>query len=121
MFQRVEVKESQIFTNASMAANATSEVTFVINYPRAVAMRNYSVQAIWSAGSTPIGVLKLQATNDGTNWVDIGGSEAAVNGNTGSFMWNISDHSYDQVRLFYLRASGSGTLNAFFKGIAYEI
>lgn len=121
MFQRVEIKESQILTNGSMGGDVTSSAVVIVNYPKATAMLNYSIQAVWSAGSTPIGILKLQATNDGTNWVDVGCSNATVTGNSGSVMYSIASHAYDQVRLTYVRTSGSGTLNAYFKGVSYGI
>ena len=121
MQQRVEVKESQILTDGSMAADVASTPVIIVNYPKATAMINYSIQAVWSAGATPVGSLKLQATNDGTNWVDIACSSTEVTGNTGSVMYAIAAHSYDQVRLYYTWTSGSATLNAYFKGISYGI
>lgn len=72
----------------------------------------YSIQAVWSAGSTPVGVLKLQSSNDGSNWNDISGATANVSGDTGSAMFNVTDAYYNQVRLVYTRTSGSGTINA---------
>lgn len=88
-----------------------------------------SVQAVWSGGSSPVGDLTLEVSNDivqvslGTNpaanvsnWITYTGSTQSVSGNTGSAMYNITDMGYRWLRLKYTRTSGSGTLNAIFFG-----
>lgn len=71
----------------------------------------YSIQAIWSNGSLPVGVMSLQASNDSFNWSDIPNSSLPVTGNSDNNLFNISKHSYyNFVRLIYTRTSGDGTL-----------
>jgi hypothetical protein len=72
----------------------------------------YSIQAIWTAGSTPVGVLKLQGSNDNSNWSDISGATSNVSGNTGNSVFNASGVYYNYVRLVYTNTSGTGTLDA---------
>ena len=74
----------------------------------------YSIQAVITG--TPVGTLKLQASNDDTastptNWSDVGGSTVAVNG-AGSVMWDYNNPNYNHVRMVYTATSSSGTLNA---------
>lgn len=97
-----------VFTNASMGADATSSSQNV-NETTTIA-----VQAVWSAGSTPVGELILQTSNDNVTFTDT--DSRNVSGNTGSIMWNIDRPGYGFVRLFYDRTSGSGTLNASVNG-----
>ncbi len=86
----------------------------------------YSVQAVFTG--TPTGTLKLQISNDvvkvapGTNpsanvvnWSDYTGSSQSISA-AGNFTWNCFDVGYRWVRLVYVRASGSGTLNATYCG-----
>ena len=65
----------------SMGADITSE-----SYDISEAI-GYSVQAVWSAGSSPVGSFIIQGSNDGTNFTDIVAS--AVSGNSGSLMFNV--------------------------------
>lgn len=117
----VQVINAQIITDASMAANVTSSVVDMTHKERARAMFEYSIQAIWSSGSSPVGTLKIQASIDGSTFVDISGTVVGVTGNSGSVMWNVEGHSYKFLQLVYTRSSGSGTLNAYFNGKAHNI
>lgn len=78
----------------------------------------YSVQFAWS-GTSPVGTIKLQASNDLvpreseiSNWTDITGSTVDVTGNTGTGMLNVTSSMYSWVRAVYTKTSGTGTLNA---------
>lgn len=117
----VNVVEQQIITDGSMTGDITSSEISVTHSPRAKAIFEYCVQAVWSAGSSPLGTLKLQASIDNSNYVDISGTTVGVSGNTGSVIWNITNHSYKYLRLIYTRSSGSGTLNAYFNGKSFNI
>lgn len=69
----------------------------------------YSVQAVWSNGSTPLGNMNLQASNDGMNWSDIPNSTLPVIGNSGNNIFNTGKGAYyNFVRLSYIRTSGNG-------------
>lgn len=80
-----------------------------------------AIQAIWSAGATPVGTLKLQGSCDApvsgkgtdvTNWSDLGVT-ASVSGNTGSAILQAANMGFKWLRLVYTNTSGTGTLNAF--------
>lgn len=88
---------------------------------------SFSIQAAWT-GSTPVGTLQIQGSNDivasisnVTNWSNVGGTAgtAAVSGNAGSAMLEIPVAEYHYVRVVYTKTSGTGTINATFfsKGV----
>lgn len=67
----------------------------------------YSIQAIWSNGSSPVGTMSLQASNDGNNWSDISDSSLPVSGNSDNNLFNISKNAYyNFARLKYVWVSG---------------
>ncbi len=68
----------------------------------------YAAQAVWSG--TLVGTIKLQATIDGTTWSDVAGSSQAVTSGSGSFLWNVNGAFYDSVRVYFTRASGTGSI-----------
>jgi len=70
------------------------------------------IQAVWSAGSTPVGTLQLQGSIDGTNYFNVG-STVAVSGNSGTAYVSDANAFYLFARLIYTKTSGSGTLNAY--------
>lgn len=71
----------------------------------------YSIQAVWSNGSSPVGIMSLQASNDDLNWSDIPNSSLPVSGNSGNNIFNVSKNAYyNFVRLVYTRTSGDGIL-----------
>ncbi len=76
-----------------------------------------AIRAEW-AGSTPVGTLSLQISDDGDGWSDYTGSATTVNGD-GNFLWNLSNIGYQYVRVVYARVSGDGLLNITisFKGV----
>lgn len=88
----------------NMGANFFSLPGNVTNVP------GYSIQAIWSGGS-PVGVMSIQASNDGINWSDIPNSSLpvpAVGGETNN-IFNVSKRiNYNYARLKYVRTSGDG-------------
>lgn len=94
-----------IITAGSMATSLTSTSTEIKEY------KGYAIQAVWSAGSTPVGSTKLQVSLDNTTFTDVTGSDLAVSGNSGSNFYNVELANYPYVRLVYTRTSGSGTLN----------
>ena len=69
-----------------------------------------AVHSVWSAGSSPVGFVLIQASNDGTTYTTI--DSQAVSGNTGSLMYKASDVGYRYIRAAYSRTSGSGTLTS---------
>lgn len=71
----------------------------------------YCIQATWTNGSSPVGIMSLQASLDSENWSDIPNSSLPVASNSDNNVFNISKHAYyNFVRLKYTRTSGDGTL-----------
>lgn len=78
-----------------------------------------SFQANYSAGSSPIGTLQVQGSNDivvntgdaPTHWANIGSTVAVSGGNSGSVMAPVLNINYDWIRIVYTNTSGTGTLN----------
>lgn len=97
-----------ISTDASMGADVTSTVKDISE------CTCVAVQGVWSAGSSPVGNMILQASLDDVTYSDI--STLAVSGNSGSNLFNVDNPGYRYLRLFYDRTSGSGTLNVRISG-----
>ncbi len=89
-------------------------------------MDGYSVCIAWGTGGSPVGVLKLQASNNAfvengnlnllenssATWVDISGSSNNVT-TDGNYFWNVSDVFYRAFRIVYTRTSGTANATAF--------
>lgn len=77
-------------------------------------MDNIGVQVNWSAGSSPVGVIQVQASLDGVNFDALDfGSVINITGNSGSLLININQIPYNQIRVQYIKTSGSGTLDVY--------
>ncbi len=106
----------QIVTNGDMSGTLTINSAITDLNQQYV----YSIQAVYSG--TPVGSLKLQASNDIvtlgagggqpaiTNWTDISGSTVGISA-AGNYLWNVSNFGYRWTRLVYTQTSGTGTLN----------
>lgn len=90
------------------AANAGSNFTSVPI--RLGDLVTFSVQVTFSSG-TLNGTLKLQGSNDNSNWSDVAGSSQAVTSGA-SHLWTINNAGYDYVRVDWVNSSGTGTLSA---------
>lgn len=104
-----EVRRGQAADGGSMGADLT---TGWIEYG---ACRRLALQATWAAGSTPLGTLYIQHSNEvgieGTpTAVSVAGAELAISGNTGSGFIEITDTGASHWRAFYDRTSGDGEL-----------
>jgi len=124
MSSRPLVKPHSVITSGDMsAASITSDVTIVQQ------LSNICYSYSWT-GSTPVGTLKVQASNDysidpggvvlnaGT-WntldLEVNGSVVSsidVTGNTGNGMINIANLAAYAIRTVYTKTSGTGTLQA---------
>lgn len=110
-----------VITNGDMSTTLTSKVTVIQN----VSMVSYTVA--WT-GSSPVGVVTVQASNDYTQnadgtvrnagtWVTLPlSSTASVSGNTDSGVIDIDATAIYALRLIYTPVSGTGTLNATING-----
>lgn len=109
------IGSARVVTNASMAADVTSLITNI------QFLDNIYYQAIWSAGSTPVGVITVEVsasydptTNTAGTWDALTLPVTAnVSGNSGSISLDLNQLSMPWIRLKYTRTSGSGTLNVY--------
>lgn len=76
-------------------------------------VEHVAVHAVWT-GTSPVGNLIVQGSNDNTNFTQI--STDAVSGNSGSIMKNMPSVGYVFLRVFYDVTSGTGTLNVRISG-----
>ena len=83
----------------------------------------YSIQVVWSGGSSPSGTFTLQGSNDPgnsnlilqdsppVNWTTISNSGIVVTGTPGDILYDVTECSYRWVRLVYTYMSGSATIS----------
>lgn len=101
----------------SMAGSFTTDAVNLIS------IYAYAIQVSWTAGSTPVGTFKLQASNDAgdngsgqgvslpVNFTDVTNSFQSISGTPGSIMYDINACAYRWVRLVYTATSGSATVS----------
>ncbi|TXH13490.1 MAG: hypothetical protein E6R03_11180 [Hyphomicrobiaceae bacterium] len=71
----------------------------------------FAVEYAVTNGSSPSGTLKVQASNDGVQTNDLGGSySVAISANTTGLL-NYSGAKFRYMRVIYSRSSGGGTLD----------
>jgi hypothetical protein len=88
---------------------ASSELSIVQDVSSCVRL---CVQAVWS-GTSPVGVLHVQGSNDGIHFNDDPEvTPIAISGNSGSALVKINNCSYPWLQLSYVFTSGTGTLSA---------
>lgn len=101
------------FTNITAATNSTSQKLRYIN--------TYSVQVNTSAVSTPSGAsVKLQSSNDATNWSDIAGTSNNITA-VSNVVINVADAGYKYVRAVFSISSGSITTEVIFVGKEHNL
>jgi len=89
----------------SMASSVTSSVIDLSN------TQGLSIHAFWTG--SPSGSFQLEASDDaGAHWAVYQDSIVALPVIGNSIFWNVSEVHFDQIRLVYTAASGSGTLTA---------
>ena len=96
--------------NVAMISASNAGANFTSDPIRLGDLTTFSIQVTFSSG-TLNGTLKLQGSNDNTNWSDIGGSSQAV-ASGASHLWTINNAGYDYVRVDWVNSSGTGTLSA---------
>jgi hypothetical protein len=70
-----------------------------------------SIQAVWTGGSTPVGTLKVQFSNDGSTYVE-SATTASISGTTGSVFISLSNMSFKYAKVFLDWTSGNATISA---------
>lgn len=121
MSTRPQLPPQQVITNGNMSGTLTSLVTIV----QKISMLSYQVN--WT-GSSPVGVVNIQVSNDYStnsagavsnpgNWTTLAlSSPATVSGNTGVGYIDVPETGAYAMRIQYVPASGSGTMQAYVTG-----
>jgi hypothetical protein len=94
--------QSDYAVSKNAGADFTCDQLFTLN---SVAV---SFIAQFSGGGSPVGVLHIDGSNDGTNWASI--TTKAVNADNPYFI-EKADWIYKHARLRYVRTSGTGSAN----------
>ena len=107
MSRKNVIKSYKMFDETSMASSQTSVTVNVINLDIA------SIFFEWS-GSSPVGVLTLQARNgEGGTWYDLDmGGTMSVSGASGSHQLQLTEIFFTDLQLIYTRSSGTGSMTA---------
>jgi hypothetical protein len=98
---------TSIVSSGDMSGNITGSTTYI------GALLIGSLAISWT-GSTPVGNIAVQISNDGSVWVTQ--SIVPTGGADGQTIFNLSDIGYLYIRVNYTRTSGSGTLSASITG-----
>lgn len=69
-----------------------------------------AIQAVWTG--TPTGTLQLLISNDNIIYSVYSGSQVALAGAAGDFLWNLVSCGFNYVKLQYVFGSSNGVLNA---------
>lgn len=69
----------------------------------------YSCEVVVTAQSSLASTLKLQASNDGTNWADISTPSAVTMNANGNFIISITDYFFYYIRPVVTITAGSAT------------
>ena len=129
MAMRPEIRPYSAITNGSMVNTLTGLSTIV----QKISILSY--QFVWTAGSSPIGTVGVQVSNDfsidptgtisnagtwSTYYFLIGAgtyaTSIAVSGSTGNAIIELPTLSFYAIRPIYTRSSGTGTLNVILNG-----
>lgn len=100
-----------MLSEASLSSPHTSEITEVSNLDKA------SIHIVWS-GTSPIGTIKVESTNDDAKnpnavWREVVfNATIELSGNTGDHDLVFNELPFNAIRISYTPTSGTGTLNA---------
>ena len=121
MSSRPQFSPHAVIDAVSMGASITSEVTII----QKLSLVSYAIE--WT-GTSPIGAMSVQVSNDYTqngdgtvrdagtwNTLDLS-SATNVSGNTGNGFIDIYASGAYAIRLVYTRSSGTGTMRAIISG-----
>lgn len=101
----------KMFDSQDISGSVISAQTSVHNLDKA------SIHVVWS-GSSPVGELKVEATNDNPEnpnavWREVVFATAiTISGSSGDHDIVFNELPFNAIRLQYTSTSGSGTLNA---------
>lgn len=92
------------FTNITTSASINGQSQTISE------AKTIATQLTWSAGSTPVGYLSLDCSNDNVNWISVG--QASISGSSGTTGVNFDLPGYFYARLRMNMTSGSLTVNS---------
>ena len=100
------IKPKHLVIAGSMSGDITSDPVDVLYSD------NVGVQLVFTG--TPTGNFYVQGTIDGSTWtaLDFGTIPTAA-GAAGDHLLNMNNLPYQQIRVFYDRSSGTGTLDVY--------
>lgn len=96
------MKEIELVSAADAGSNITS---VAINLGD---LETFSIHCDFSSG-TLNGTVKLQASNDDSDYVDVSGSSQSISSGA-SHIFNVVNAAYKFVRVDWAQTSGTGTL-----------
>lgn len=98
------MKQKQIIPQSDASVSTTSNNLDLGD------LKDVSIQVTFT-GSDVVGTLKLEASNNGTDFVDVDSSSQSVTA-SGDHMWNIAVANYRWLRADWAYTSGTGTIKA---------
>jgi hypothetical protein len=103
---KMRVLATTLFSAGNAGGTITSSAVSVEH------LLNGCIQAVFSGGGSPVGSLAVEAGNDGTTFLALGGSATVAISADGTNLIHLSNMGYKWIRLKYTRTSGTGTLVA---------
>lgn len=101
------IKPYKVFDEVDISSSQNSTFSSLEPVDKAV------IHIEWT-GTSPVGTIVVQSRMDeSSNWVDVDmGTSISVSGNTGSHVLLFNEKPAPQIRLQYVRTSGTGSLTA---------
>lgn len=75
----------------------------------------FALQLHWTGTAIDMSA-KLQASLDGSNWVDMSDTVEALTEDDGSHIWDITQSNVEYIRVVISVTGGSGTFTCLFNG-----
>ena len=94
-------------TSISSGASSTSDVISLHKTET-----SFVIQVAWTGTTT--GTLKLQVSNDSTQWDDLDGITVSPTGSSGQDLWIVTLASFQFLRVVFTRSAGTGTITGTF-------
>lgn len=98
------------YASSDVMVNAQSMGASFNGTAKQLVVTGFSIQSVYSG--TPSGTLKLQGSNDGTNYDDVPSASSALTGSAGSSLWNLSNIYFKYIRVVWTRTGGTGSVTS---------
>lgn len=101
------IQPYRVVEDGNMASNITSDSVDISN------IDSVAIVYSWS-GVSPSGTVFIEVKNGDSPWTTLTVSPLAViSSNTGANNFQLTELSFKELRVYYARTSGTGTLNAY--------